>query len=273
MEQRTAAAAGSRALNAGVAFVWLATGLGVLHPFYRAIGTPYLEALGLPDTVMYLTCAGEVVLGLAVLFLPARGWLAAIQVTLIAGFTLILSIQEPRLLVDPFGVLSKNVSLVAFILAAWLLQRKGRTRWPEWTLRLGLAFIWMWEGVMANTVFQSETLRSVIAAAGITLNNPGPYFSAAGIAEGLGGVALLVLRGRLLRLLLVCQAFGLVLICVLLTNYQPVLWFHPFGPLTKNVALLAGTLVLLWMDWTAEPPGPSTRIMARLRPPSASGSG
>ena len=37
-------------------------------------------------------------------------------------------------LVDPFGVLSKNVSLAAFVLAAWLLRCEGRTPRAEWTL-------------------------------------------------------------------------------------------------------------------------------------------
>jgi hypothetical protein len=258
MEQPPAAAAAdSRALNAGVGFVWLATGLGVVHPFFRTTGTRYLQPLGLPDAAMYVACVVEVVLGLCVLLLAARAWLAAVQVALVAGFTLTLAIEEPGLLVDPFGVLSKNVSLIAFVLAAWLLHREGRTPRAEWTLRLGLAFIWVWEGVMANTIFQTDTLRSVIAAAGVRLNNPGPYLAAAGIAEGIGGVALLVFHGRLLRALLAFQAFGLVLICVLVTNYDAVLWFHSFGPLTKNVALLAGTLVLMRVAAPPRRPGPS----------------
>src|SRR5262249_49504361 len=140
MEQQ--AAADSRALRAGVAFVWLATGLGVLHPYYRERGAPYLRPLGLPDGWMYAACAAEVVLGLCVLVLPARAWLAAVQAGLIAFFTAVLAAEEPGLLVDPFGVLSKNVSLVAFVVAAWLLWREGRTPRAAWVLRFGLAFVW-----------------------------------------------------------------------------------------------------------------------------------
>ena len=58
------------------------------------------------------------------------------------------------------------------------------------------------------------------------------------------GAALLVLRGWPLRWLLALQGAGLLLICVLVTNYDPVLWFHPFGPLTKNIPLIVGTMVL-----------------------------
>ena len=245
MDAAPTASEDSRALRIGVAFVWLATGLGVLHPFFRAQGAPYLRQLGLADVWMYAACPAEVVLGLCVLLLPARGWLTAVQVAAISGFTVTLAAEDAHLLVNPFGVLSKNVSLVAFILAAWLLWREGWTKRAEWVLRCGLAFVWVWEGLFANTLFQSETLRAVIAATGLSLPNLRVLLAAAGVGEALGGVALLVLRGRLLCWLLTLQAAGLLLICVLVTNYDPVLWFHPFGPLTKNIPLIAGTLVLL----------------------------
>jgi hypothetical protein len=58
-------------------------------------------------------------------------------------------------------------------------------------------------------------------------------------------LALLVLRGRPLRWLLMLHVVGLLTICGLVTNYEPLLWFHFAGPLTKNVPLIVGTLVLL----------------------------
>jgi hypothetical protein len=245
MAQAPSEFADSWALRASIAFVWLATGLGALHPFFREQATPYLRLLGLAEGWMFAACTGDVVLGLGVLLLPARSWLTAVQVVAIAGFTITLAAAEPGLLVDSFGVLSKNVSLVGFIIAAWLIQREGWTRRAEWVLRFGLGFIWLWEGVFANAVFQTETLRAVIAATGLRLPNPRLSLAAAGIGEALGGVALLVLRGRPLRWLLALQTVGLLLICILVTNYNPMLWFHPFGPLAKNIPLIVGTLVLL----------------------------
>ena len=58
-----------KALRAAVAFVWLATGLAVLHPSYRDLGRHYLAPLGLPDAVMYAACAAEVTSTVAA---PAR---------------------------------------------------------------------------------------------------------------------------------------------------------------------------------------------------------
>jgi uncharacterized membrane protein YphA (DoxX/SURF4 family) len=88
-------------LRVAVAFIWLWTGLAVFHPYYREVGLRYLEPLGLPTWPMYAACVLEVVLGLWVLLGPTSRWLTAGQVLLIAAFTIILAIEEPRLLVNP----------------------------------------------------------------------------------------------------------------------------------------------------------------------------
>src|SRR5690349_18829885 len=109
-----------RALCGGAGFVWLVTGLGVLHPYYREVGNAYLARLGLPDGLMYATCAGEVLLGLRVALGRATTAVTALQVVVIAGFTAILAILDPPLLVHPDGVLTKNLPLLATIGTAWL---------------------------------------------------------------------------------------------------------------------------------------------------------
>src|SRR5438874_2337998 len=112
-------------LRAGVAFIWLATGLLVLHPYYRGVGELYLTPLGLPANVMIITCVAEVFLGLGVLFAPLPVWLAGVQVALIAGFTVILAWLDPAMLAHPFGLLSKNAPLAAMVVALWYIDREG----------------------------------------------------------------------------------------------------------------------------------------------------
>src|SRR5262249_42323729 len=92
---RDAALKDARLLRYSVAFLWLATGLGVLHESYRSIGHDYLSRLGLPDSIMFATCAGEIVLGLWVAAGHAGTLVTVLQVGLIAGFSGILTWLEP----------------------------------------------------------------------------------------------------------------------------------------------------------------------------------
>src|SRR5438105_402493 len=121
-------------LRSAIAFVWLWTGLAVLHPFYRQVGRDYLAGLGLPDWLMFAACGLEIVLGLRVLLAPPRPWLTTLQLLMIAGFTVVLAVAEPALLANPFGVLSKNVTLAALIVTAQLVEREGWTPRAVWVL-------------------------------------------------------------------------------------------------------------------------------------------
>jgi hypothetical protein len=235
-------------LRLSISFVWLFTGLAVLHPYYRQVGHDYLAPLGLPDWLMYVACALEVVLGLRVLLGPPRPWLTGLQLLLIACFTVILAVEKPALLADPFGVLSKNVTLAALIVTAQLVEREGWTPRARWVLRGGLAFVWVWEGLLACVFFQSQALRDVLAGTGLPLGDPELLLKAAGVGQALGGLAILCLRGRLLRLLLALQLAGLIVICVLVTWYDAQLWWHPFGPITKNVPLILGTALVIYSE-------------------------
>ena len=78
----------ARLLRWSVAFVWLATGLLVLVPEYRRIGTDYLDRLHLPAWVMYVTCFAEIALGLRVALGRSATWLTFLQIGMILAFTI-----------------------------------------------------------------------------------------------------------------------------------------------------------------------------------------
>src|SRR5262249_62219157 len=104
-----------RWLCLSIAAVWLATGVAVLHPYFREAGAEYLAPLGLPPAVMVATCIAEIVLGLRVALGRPSTWVTGLQVLLILGFTIILAGSAPRLLVNPFGMVTKNLPLLAAI--------------------------------------------------------------------------------------------------------------------------------------------------------------
>ncbi len=243
--------ADARWLRAGLAFVWLATGLGVLHPYYRQLGAAFLSPLGLPPWVMVVTCAGETLLGLRVLLGRMDGWLALLQGVLILGFSAILTATHPELWLHPLGLLTKNLPLLAVIVVLWRLDRRGWDALGEWTLLGGMAVIWLTDGLAALFLYglplpELARLQAFVpfdAATGLRL---------LGALSMSSGVAVLALRGRLRRIVLLIQIAILAAVPLIATFADPLLWVHPFGPLTKNAPLLVGT----WIAFRGVRPAP-----------------
>ncbi len=232
-------------LRCAIAFLWLATGLGVLDPAYREIGIDYLDRLGLPSWPMYATCVVEVALGLRVALGKPETWITVLQVLMIVCFTAILACLDPRLLVHPFGILAKNVPLLAVIGTCWLVRREGWTTRAQWLLRGGMSAIWIIEGVFPKIFFQELAEWRVVSQSGWIPGDFHTFLYFSGTIEVAAGMLALALRGRLLRCVLMCQIAALLAFTVILGWMDPQLWVHPFGPLTKNVPILAGTWIVL----------------------------
>ncbi len=234
----------SRALALGVAFVWLATGVLVLSPLYRAVGDTYLARLGLPSSLMWATCAFEVVLAFRVALGPPNLMVTVLQLGLVLGFSVILGVFEPRLLVSPFGMLTKNVPIMAAVAGAFLLEREGWTRRVTWLLRVGMAFVWLSEGLLPKILFQQPEELVIAAGSGLAFGHPSALLRVIGALQLASGLLALGARGRLLRFVLGAQVAGLVIMPALVSLQVPWLWLHPFGPYTKNVPVLVGTYLL-----------------------------
>ncbi|MDP1827766.1 MAG: DoxX-like family protein [Archangium sp.] len=232
-------------LKAGTASIWLTTALGVLHPYYRSVGHDWLSRLGLPDWLMWATCAGELVLAIVILVLPPKWWLMAAQVGGVTVFTLILAVLEPSLLAHPFGLLTKNLPFAALVITVWLISREGWTARASWILRGGTALIWITEGLFPKILFQQPMEVAVVANSGLVPMSAPVFLMLLGFAQVISGVLALVLKGRWLRWLLMAQVAALVVLPLLVSVQDPMLWFHPFGPMTKNFPIIAGTLGVL----------------------------
>jgi hypothetical protein len=232
-------------LRSSVAFVWLATGIAVLHPYYRAVGGHYLGPLGMTDAVMYVTCFAEVVLA-AVLFVRATDlWQALAQTAPVIAFTVILTAVEPRLLVHPFGVLSKNLPLLGVLWSAYFIRREGWTPRVERLMRAALGVVWITEGLFPKEIFTSPLEIETVTTLGVTPIVAVYMIRVAGVLQIASGVGVFLLRGRALTGLLAALVAGLVFLPLLVLLAHPEMLVHPFGPLTKTVPILAGTWVLL----------------------------
>lgn len=239
-----------RFLAVGIACLWLWTGLAVLHPHYMVVGGPYLARLGLPLWLAPAACAGEVVLGLWVLLAPPSRLRTGLQLGAVAFFTLALAVPTPSLLVHPFGLLTKNLPFCALVTTRLLAHEEGWSQRTRRILRLGVGLIWITEGLLPKIFFQQEWERQVVVQSGLVPMDPGLFLIGMGLAQALSGCLVLAGEGRAERVMLAGQALALVVLPILVSWQDPLLWFHPFAPLVKNAPILAGTVVLLCRPWS-----------------------
>ncbi|TWT14851.1 NAD(P)H-binding protein [Reyranella sp. CPCC 100927] len=116
------------AVRAALAALWLLSGiLGWFAPpeAWRDLSA-MLDRLSMPVALLANAfCALDVVIGLLVLFRWRPALLAAFQVIVVAGYTIVLSLLVPALWLHPFGPLLKNLPILALI-AVWAVLERER---------------------------------------------------------------------------------------------------------------------------------------------------
>lgn len=129
---------------------------------------------------------------------------------------------------------AKHLALSALL--SWLLL----------VLRMALATVWLVAGVVSLGIYPVEESYVLLARVGIsgTLAPITLYGAAAmDIALGLGT---LFLQNR--RLLWIAQGTLIGIYTVTITFFLPEFWLHPFGPLIKNLPILAAILLLYKLE-------------------------
>ena len=113
-------------------------------------------------------------------------------------------------------------------------------------LRLPLAFLWIWTGIVSLALYPMADSLALVAPLGLP--------EAMGRALILGGGGFDLLLGVLLvvgwrvpwvgaaQLALMAAYTGLV------TLFMPELWLHPLGAISKNLPVAAATLVMMALE-------------------------
>lgn len=113
-------------------------------------------------------------------------------------------------------------------------------------LRLTLAFLWIWTGIVSLGLYPITDSLALVAPLGL------PETLSRALILGGGGLDLL-LGGLLLarwRVVWVGMAqLGLMATYTLLISvFMPDLWLHPLGAVSKNIPLAAATLALMALE-------------------------
>lgn len=116
-------------MRACLSVVWIASGvisLG-LYPVHDSLAM--LARVGLEGPLalaaLHAAAALDIAMGLAIYLLERRRWLWRFQLILIAGYSAIIAVWLPELLLHPFAPVLKNLPMLAAILALHELEERG----------------------------------------------------------------------------------------------------------------------------------------------------
>jgi uncharacterized protein YbjT (DUF2867 family) len=122
----------------------------------------------------------------------------------------------------------------------------ARLRHLRVPLRLSVAFVWMATGLISAFVYPEKESLALLARTGITgVAAPVVLYGTSFFEIGLGMATALAYRLQLIGAVELALILAFTLI---LTLRIPAFWWHPFGPLTKNIPFIVATLVMMALE-------------------------
>jgi hypothetical protein len=113
-------------------------------------------------------------------------------------------------------------------------------------LRLGLALLWIATAILSAFVYPLEKSIGMVAGLGLSGSQAGALVFAGAAVDGILGFALLLNhRPATIGLL---QLAVIAIYTILACFTVPAAWIDPLGPLTKNIAVVLATLVMIALE-------------------------
>jgi uncharacterized protein YbjT (DUF2867 family) len=127
-----------------------------------------------------------------------------------------------------------------------LIARQAQLEWLLPVLRWSIALVWIWTGIVSLGLYPRADSLTLLARTGITGVLADVALYAAAALDIALGLAILLLRRR--RLVWVTQFALIVAYTVVITIKLPEFWLHPYGPVLKNLPLLACIALLYRLE-------------------------
>lgn len=125
------------------------------------------------------------------------------------------------------------------------LVQQASAVWTHLSLRLSLALVWMISGIVALLIFPHEESYALLGSVGITGFFAEPALILATLFDIVLGILCLSRVGAWLWKL---QIATIIFYSTLIAMNLPEFMQHPFGPLLKNLPILAILFFLLWHE-------------------------
>ena len=126
------------------------------------------------------------------------------------------------------------------------LRQTAQLNWLMPMLRVSIALVWIVTGIVSFGLYPVADSYALLARVGITGMLAPLMLYGAAFLDLAFGVATLLLKRR--RLLWWAQIAVIVFYTAVISWRLPEFWLHPYGPLLKNLPMLAAIWLLLEME-------------------------
>ncbi|HEV7447950.1 MAG TPA: SDR family oxidoreductase [Steroidobacteraceae bacterium] len=113
-------------------------------------------------------------------------------------------------------------------------------------LRYSVALVWIVTGIVSLGPFPVSSSYELLARVGVSRALAPAFLYGAALMDLAFGIATLLVKRR--RFVWLAQTGAILLYTIIISAKMPEFWLHPFGPLLKNVPLLAAILVLYQLE-------------------------
>ena len=122
------------------------------------------------------------------------------------------------------------------------LANEARLAWLLPLLRYAIAFVWIATGIVSLGIYPVEESYALLARVGLTGAAAALALYGAALLDLAFGVGTLVMKRR--KWLWRAQIALIAGYTVIISFFLPEYWAHPYGPLTKNLPMLAALVML-----------------------------
>jgi uncharacterized protein YbjT (DUF2867 family) len=126
------------------------------------------------------------------------------------------------------------------------VRTRAQLAWLLPMLRVSIATVWIVTGIVSLGLFPAEQSYQLLYRVGVPANLAPLFLYGAAALDLALGLGTLLLRRR--RVLWITQAALILGYTAIITLRLPEFWLHPYGPLLKNVPMLAAIALLYALE-------------------------
>jgi uncharacterized protein YbjT (DUF2867 family) len=200
----------------------------------KAMGLRKTPIISIPNTFMRI---GARIAELSPRSLLDRETLAMLE----AG-----NVADPLATTQLIGRAPRSVSTFIAREHAATAAREAQLAWLLPLLRVSIAAVWIWTGIVSLGLYPRDASLDLLYRTGVPVALAPLLLYGAAALDFLFGIATLLLSKR--RLLWLAQIALIVGYTLIITIKLPEFWLHPYGPILKNLPMLAAIYALYVLE-------------------------